>query len=278
MIQGMQIDRRTFLKGGAALAALPAAGWAASSDNKIRLSVATYSFRNFDRETCIRDIKTLGVRYCDIKEKHLPYKDSPAQLKAGRKEFDDAGLIVVGGGNIDMKSDDEAELRKMFDYAKNCRFPMMIMAPTPSNLGKIEKLCGEYKIKAAIHNHGPEDKFFPTPQSALKLIKNMDPLMGLCIDIGHTSRTGADIVESIAEAGPRVHELHMKDLKDPMAKDSQVPVGEGVLPIKAIFQQLVKMKYPGVCSLEYEIHADDPMPGMQKSFDYMRKVAAEIGA
>lgn len=275
----MQIDRRGFLLGTAALAASPIASFAAAKNNSaIRLSVATYSFRNFDRATCIKNIKELGVRYCDIKEKHLPYKDTPEQLAAGRKEFDDAGITVVGGGNIDMKSDDVAELRKMFDYAKACRFPMMIMAPTQSNIGKIEKLCIEYKIKAAIHNHGPEDKFFPTPQSALAVIKNMDPLVGLCIDIGHTSRTGVDIVESIAEAGPRVHELHMKDLKDKMDKGSQVPVGDGVLPIKAIFAQLIKMKYPGVCSLEYEINANDPMPGMKKSFDYMRKVAAELNA
>ena len=263
---------------GAALAAVPGTASAAPAkrDSPIRLSVATYSFRNFDRATCIANIKALNVDYCDIKEKHLPYKDSPEQLAAGRKEFDAAGIKVVGGGNIDMKSDDVAELRKMFDYARACGFPMMIMAPTQSNMGKIEKLCQEYKIKAAIHNHGPEDKFFPTPQSALKVIKNMDPLVGLCIDIGHTSRTGVDIVESIAEAGPRVHEMHMKDLKNPMDKDSQVAVGDGVLPIPAIFRQLIKMNYSGVCSLEYEINANDPMPGMQKSFAYMRGVAAGL--
>ncbi|MCU1261311.1 MAG: xylose isomerase [Bryobacterales bacterium] len=275
----MQIDRRGFLLGSAAVAAVPTVGSAApKSAAPIHLSVATYSFRKFDRATCIQNIKALGVDYCDIKEFHLPYKDTPEQLSAGRKEFDAAGFKVVGGGNIDMKSDDEAELRKMFDYAKACGFPMMIMAPTKTNMGKIEKLCIEYKIKAAIHNHGPEDKFFPTPQSALAVIKNMDPLVGLCIDIGHTSRTGVDIVESIAEAGPRVHEVHMKDLKDKMDKASQVPVGEGVLPIPAIFRQLVKMKYQGVCSLEYEVQPDNPMPGMQKSFSYMRGVVAGMTA
>ena len=100
--------------------------------------------------------------------------------------------------------------------------------------------------------------------------------MGLCIDIGNTARTGADVVESIAEAGPRLYELHTKDLKDKTAKESQVAVGEGVLPIPEIFRQLVKQKYTGYCSLEYEINDKDPLPGMQKSFDYMRKVIAEM--
>src|SRR5450432_200239 len=138
----MLIDRRGFLLGSAAFAAFPIASLtAAKNDSVIRLSVATYSFRNFDRATCIKNINELGVKYCDIKEKHLPYKDTPEQLAAGRKEFDAAGITVVGGGNIDMKSDDEAELRKMFDYAKACGFKMMIMAPTLTNMGKIEKLC-----------------------------------------------------------------------------------------------------------------------------------------
>ncbi len=104
----------------------------------------------------------------------------------------------------------------------------------------------------------------------------MDPRMGLCIDIGHTARTGADIVESIAEAGPRLYEMHFKDLKNKMDKASQVAVGEGVLPIPEIFQQLVKQKYWGYCSLEYEVKADDPLPGMRKSFDYMRKLIVEM--
>ena len=106
------------------------------------------------------------------------------------------------------------------------------------------------------------------------MIKGMDPRVGLCIDIGHTVRAGKDVVESIIEAGPRLHELHMKDLTDFTNKDSQVPVGDGKMPIPAIFKQLTKMKYTGVCSLEYEVEADNPMPGMQKSFSYMRGVIA----
>ena len=136
----------------------------------------------------------------------------------------------------------------------------------------------EYNIKIAVHNHGPEDKHFPTPQSVLAVVKNMDPRCGLCIDIGHTSRTGVDLVESIAEAGPRLLDMHAKDLADPKVKESQVPVGDGKLPIPQIFLQLIKMKYSGCVNLEYEVQADNPLPGMQKSFSYMRGVLAGIEA
>ena len=143
---------------------------------------------------------------------------------------------------------------------------------------KLEKFVKEFDIKIAVHNHGPEDKNFPTPQSVLAVVKNMDPRCGLCMDIGHTSRTGADIVASIAEAGPRLLDMHTKDLADPMVKESQVAVGEGKLPIPQIFQQLVKIGYDGSVNLEYEINETDPMPGMLKSFAYMRKVLSDIQA
>ena len=154
--------------------------------------------------------------------------------------------------------------------------------PSADSFESLATLTQEYGIKIAIHNHGPEDKFFSTPKMVYDAVKNMDPRMGLCIDIGHTARTGADVVESIQMAGPRLYEMHFKDLKDPhnpdwkVGRDSQVNVGDGVLPIKEIFQALIKQKYQGYCSLEYEINAKDPLAGMKRSFDYMRKVIAEI--
>jgi len=100
--------------------------------------------------------------------------------------------------------------------------------------------------------------------------------VGLCVDVGHTVRTGTDIVEALAEAGDRLLDIHMKDLADLMDKGSQVAVGEGKMPLAAIFKQLKKMKYTGYVNLEYEINAEDPLPGMKASFANMRKVLAEL--
>jgi sugar phosphate isomerase/epimerase len=245
-----------------------------SSASGIRLSVATYSLRAFRRDTAIRLIKQMGITYADVKEFHLPYNDSAKDLAAGRKKFADAGIQIIGGGNIGMKENDEAGLRRWFDYAKVCEFPIMVSAPTHQNLRAVEKLAKEYDVKVAIHNHGPEDKEFPTPQSVLEAIHGMDPRMGLCIDIGHATRAGTDVVASIAEAGPRLFEMHFKDLADSGPHAKQVPVGDGVIPIPAIFQKLKQIGYAGACSLEYEIDEDDPVPGMQRSFAYMRGVIA----
>jgi sugar phosphate isomerase/epimerase len=278
------MNRRNFLASSAALAA-PFAGAAAAetAPGDLKLGVATYSFREFQRDLCIKNVKALGIQYVDVKEFHLPQTDPPALLTAGRAAFDKAGLTVIGGGNVSMPEPDEEGLRKHFEYAKAVGFPMMICAPRHENLAIIEKLAKEYNVKIAIHNHGPEDKNFPTPQSVLDAVKNMDPRMGLCMDLGHTCRAGADPIEWINKAGPRLFEIHTKDLKDLKGPHdqpafSQCPVGDGAIPIPAIFKTLKKIGYQGVCSLEYEIQADDPMPGMLKSFAYMKGVLAGMRA
>ncbi len=272
------MNRRNFLFSSAAVAApfaaAPLQGQGAMPGINFNLGIATYSFRMFQRDLAIKYVKQLGITHVDVKDFHLPVNDSPKELAAGRKKFDAAGLKVIGGGNINLQ--DPNNLRKNFEYAKACGFPMMICAPTAETLPAVEKLAIEFNMKMAIHNHGPEDKHFPSPSSVLDAIKNMDPRMGLCIDIGHTVRSGEDVVSAIEKAGPRLFEMHMKDLTDFKSRDSQVPVGDGKIPIVDIFKKLVKINYTGVASLEYEIFAEDPLPGMVKSFAYMRGVLAGI--
>src|SRR5947209_6669843 len=138
-------------------------------------------------------------------------------------------------------------------------------APSPVRLG------------IAVHNHGPEDKIYPSPIDVLKDIKNMDERMGCCIDVGHCVRAGTDVVEAIHAAGARLHNMHVKDLASFTDKESQVAVGQGKMPIPEIFDALIKTKYEGWVDLEYEIHGDDPMPGVTESFAYMRGVLAGMG-
>ena len=278
----LKIKRRTLLSvipgavGVAALGGKLAAQEYRMGGADIKLGIASYSFRKFPREQAIQMTKELGTPYLNVKDFHLKMDSTPEEIDAAKKEFADAGIILVGCGNVSFQKDDEGDIRSKFEYAKRAGFPLIVCAPTAETLPKLEKYVKEYDIKIAVHNHGPEDKHFPTPQSVLKAVKGMDPRCGLCMDIGHTSRTGADIVESIHEAGPRLLDMHSKDLADPMAKESQVAVGDGKLPIPRIFEQLIKMKYRGCVNLEYEIHDDAPMPGMIKSFAYMRGVLAGL--
>ena len=102
--------------------------------------------------------------------------------------------------------------------------------------------------------------------------------MGLCMDVGHSMRAGADLVQEIANAGPRLLDMHFKDLKKRDDKDSQCDVGEGVMPVAAIFKQLRKIEYRGAVNLEYEINSSNPLPGMLHSMGYMKGVLTGLEA
>lgn len=272
-------SRRGFLGTMMAAGAVPAMTGAAKADEPagFKLGVASYSFREFQRHLAIQSTKKLGVQYINIKEFHLPINSTPEEIRKARAEFERAGLTILGGGNVSFQVDDEADIRHKFEYAKLAGMPVIVCAPTHVTLPKMEKYVKEYDIKIAVHNHGPEDKHFPTPESVLEAVKNMDPRCGLCMDVGHTARTGDDLVGAVRKAGPRLLDMHIKDLKDVHSRDSQVPVGDGVLPIPGIFAELKKMNYQGGVMLEYEIDADNPVPGMMKSFAYMRGVLAGMG-
>ncbi len=280
------MNRRDYLKAAAVGAAgLPLAGsltgfagpTRAAPPTALKLGVATYSLRELSRADAIAAVQALRAKYVNIKSFHLPYESTPDELAAGRRAFEEAGLTIVGGGVITLQKDDDDDVRTYFEYARAAGMPLMIIAPTPATMPRIERFVREYGIGVAIHNHGPEDPHFPGPRDALRVIRDMDPRVGLCVDLGHTARTGADVVEALAEAGDRVLDIHAKDLKDLRDRESQCIVGEGAMPMPAIFRQLAAMGYQGCVSLEYEIDAANPLPGMQRSFAYMRGLLHGLG-
>ena len=277
--------RRNSLGAAAGIAGLSAAGVTPASAKielepwGIKLGIATYTFRSFDRAKTIELLKLVQAPWTSIKDGvHFAYNSTPQELKQVRAEFDAAGLKVTSAGNISLAQDDPDYLRQRFEIARNLGLSMMVCIPTRTNIRTVEKLVKEYDMKIAIHNHGPEQKDFPNPQSVLEVVHDMDPRVGLCVDIGHTARTGVDVVESIALAGKRLFDMHVKDLGDFTKIGSQCDVGEGLMPFPAIFKQLKKMNYQGCVNLEYEINAKDPLPGVLRSMFYMRGVLAGLGA
>ena len=281
-----KIGRRDFLLSGTAIAAAavlsakPARSIGAAAENgatsPLRLGVASYSFRKFSRSDVIGFMQQLNTPYLNVKDVHLPMT-TPAEIKQSANEYAAAGITLTAAGTIYFLNDEDADMRRKFEYCKTAGIPLIIAGPTPETLPRLQRFVTEYDIKIAIHNHGPEDKYFPSPLDVLQAVKNMDPRMGVCIDVGHTARTGTDVVDAVHKVGSRLYDVHMKDLAVPSSKASQVAVGDGSLPVEKIFAALIAIKYPGYVDLEYEINEDNPMPGMIKSFAYMRGVLAGMG-
>ena len=278
-------SRRRFLSVGALVAgslAAPRAVFALAEDQKsadksspIRLGLASYTFRNFGRAQLIGFMKQLNVFELNAKDvkDHLPM--DPAQQQTALADYAAADIKLHAAGAISFAKDEDADIRSKFEYCKRAGINVIVASdPAPETLPRIEKFVKEYDIRIAIHNHGPENKFWPSPLDVLRAVKGMDPRLGCCIDVGHAARAGTDVVMAIHEVGPRLFNIHMKDLTDFRSKESQVAVGDGIIPVKKIFEALIATKYQGFVDLEYEIHPDDPMPGVISSFAYMRGVLA----
>jgi sugar phosphate isomerase/epimerase len=208
----------------------------------------------------------------DVKD-HLPA--DPAAEALALADYAAAGIKLHAAGAISFAKDDEEDIRGKFEYAQRAGIKVIVAGdPAPETLPRIEKFVREYDIRIAIHNHGPEDKHWPSPLDVLRAVKGMDSRIGCCIDLGHAARAGTDVVEAIHAAGARLFNIHIKDLTSFESKESQVAVGEGKMPVREIFKALAEIHYGGFVDLEYEIHADDPMPGVIESFAYMRGVLA----
>jgi sugar phosphate isomerase/epimerase len=278
-------SRRNFVRSGAAAAGM----FFASSEvfsllaeqptaAPIRLGVASYTLRNFSRTQMIgflKQLNMLALNAKDVKD-HLPMEAQ--EEAAALADYAAAGIRLHAAGTIYFAKDEDADIRSKFEYCKRAGIAVIVAGdPAPGTLPRMEKFVKEYDIRIAIHNHGPEDKLWPSPLNVLKAVEDMDPRIGCCIDVGHTARAGTDVVQAIHEAGARLFNVHMKDLTNFQSKESQVPVGDGIMPLKRIFEALIATRYKGFVDLEYEIHPDDPMPGVISSFAYMRGVLAGMG-
>ena len=241
----------------------------------LKIGVASYSLREFPLDRVLEMARTLGISHMTFKDVHVPRTDTPEATRALREKIQAAGITIMGGGTINMKND-PAQIRKDFEYAKTAGFPLIYISPDPAALDTIEEMAKTYDIKAAIHNHGPEDKHWPRPKDAYDAIKSRDRRLGLCIDVGHTLRTGTDPVESCREYRDRLYDMHVKDLAMRTDRASQVAVGRGVIDYPALFRTLIDIGYQGQVGLEYEIHPKDPLPGMIESIAYMRGVLAAV--
>ena len=290
------ISRRSFFKetslGLAAATAVPAlftrdaqaqqAPVAAGGKDPFVTAIAGYTFHKFNLDQTLEMMKKVDVNYLCIKDFHLPLKCTEEEIAAFHAKCKSFNVTGYGVGPIYMGSADEA--KRAFEYAKRVGVKVVVGVPFEMNadnkrvssaalLKVIDGLVKEYDMKYAIHNHGPDmPELFPSAESGIELIKDLDPRIGLCLDIGHELRDGKDPVDAILKYGDRLHDLHTKNVSAPTKAGSGVPMPRGKIDIPAVVRALRKVNYTGACSLEYEKDANDPLLGIAESIGYFRGV------
>jgi inosose dehydratase len=240
------------------------------------LGLASYTLRNFDLDRALEMTRRVGLDRICLKSMHLPLDAKPAEIGAVVDKVKRAGLTLYGGGVITMKS--QRDIADAFEYAKAAGMRTITAAPTPEVLPVLDEQIKKYDIVVAIHNHGPGDRYFPTPQSVYDAVKSLDHRIGLCIDIGHTVRIGADLLGAVRSYGDRLLDLHIKDVTAATPKGRGAPVGRGIIDFPGLVRALIDVKFSGVAAFEYEEQPNDPLPGLAESVGYLRGILAGASA
>jgi inosose dehydratase len=236
--------------------------------------IASYTFRSFTLDQTIEMTKRLGIKKLTLKDMHLPMKSTDEEMKSALGKMKNGGMELSSCGVVYMKT--EEEVHAAFAYAKMAGIKMMVGAPDAPLLELAEKKVKETDIALAIHNHGPTDQRYPSPESAYRLIERMDKRMGLCIDVGHTQRLGVDPADDVARFFDRLLDIHIKDVSSADAKGTTVEIGRGVIDMTKLLKTLVKLKYSGIIHFEYEKDDKDPLPGVAESVGYVRGMLATM--
>ncbi|HLA84174.1 MAG TPA: sugar phosphate isomerase/epimerase [Thermoguttaceae bacterium] len=265
--------RATF---GAAPAAAAETPGAADEPLAARLGIASYTFRLFNLDATLAMTKRLGVKYLCLKSSHLPLNAKPEAIRAAVEKIKKQGLVFYGAGAIAMQN--QAQIDEAFEYARQAGLKIMVIAPTAKTLPEIERKVKQYDVRVAIHNHGPGDRHFPTPESVYEKIKNMDPRMGLCVDVGHTVRQGDDVYAALEACRDRIYDVHMKDVTAANVQGQTTVLGRGVMDMPRLFRTIQKIRYSGVLAFEYESEGRDPLPSVAQSVGYARGMLAALNA
>jgi sugar phosphate isomerase/epimerase len=274
--------RRKFLKlaGTGVLAAGASSLFAASSItvavdkaiNTFSIGMAGYTFKEFTIDQTIVMMKRIGVTNLSLKDFHMPMNSTQEQINAIIQKFKSAGINVYTVGVVYMKTQDSVD--QAFEYAKMAGVKMIVGAPDYALLPYVEKKIKTYDFKLAIHNHGPDNPLYPNATDIWNHIKDLDARMGICIDIGHTTRDGQDPTVDILKYSSRIYDMHIKDVDKASKEGNTIEMGRGIIDIPKVVETLRKIKYSGSCSLEFEKDMKDPLPGIAESIGYLKGVMA----
>lgn len=236
-----------------------------------KVAMAGYTFRHFDIDETLKMMQEVEVNYLCIKDFHLPLNSTDEQITEFKEKLAAANVEGYAVGPIYMKSEEEVD--NAFDYAKRVGVKLIVGVPNHELLPYIDKKVKEYDFKYAIHLHGPDmpDKY-PNATDIYNHVKDLDPRIGMCLDIGHNMRDGHDPVADLKKYKDRVFDVHMKNTTAATKAGRSSEIGRGIVDIPAFVKMLRKVKYSGACSLEYEKNMKDPRSGIGQSIGYFRGV------
>ena len=237
-----------------------------------KIGMAGYTFKDLSIDKTIELMNKINVSYLSIKDIQLPLKSTQEEISAVKSKFAAAGITIYTGGVIYMKTKESVDIA--FDYAKKLGVDLLICAPEYTLLSYVEQKVKETNVRVALHNHGPDNPLYPNATDIWDHIKNMDARMGICLDIGHTTRDGQDPSVDVKRYFKRIFDIHIKDVTATTKAGKTIEMGRGIIDLPKFVETLEQIKYKGVCSLEFEKDSKDPLAGVAESIGYLKGIIA----
>lgn len=242
------------------------------------LGMAGYTFVKFDLDTTLTFMKKIDVHYLCIKDFHLPLDADAGQIAQFKEKLAAAGVTGYAVGPIYMG--DVVMADRAFAYAQSVGVDLIVgvpgvwgdKAPRYDVLDRVEQKVRETGIRYAIHLHGPDMTLYPDATSIWNDVKERDPRLGICLDIGHNLRYGADSIRDLKRYAKRIFDIHLKDVTAPTKEGHAIELGRGIIDFPLFVETLRKVGYKGSVSLEYEKDMSDPFIGIAESVGYFKAV------
>ncbi len=250
------------------------------------LALHSYSFRVFTIFDAIDKTAALGIKHMSISGSVLlAGSNSVTTVTLADKDMQAIKAKMISAGiswpfvNIGVVQlpPNEAESRKVFEFARKWEIPILVAEPVPEALDVVEKLCKEYNIKVAIHEHQKPNHYWD-PAIVLAAIKGRGPLLGACADVGHWVRSGLDPVDCLKQLDGHVLAVHFKDLAEKKSDTHDVPWGTGVCDCKGLLEELKRQHFHGAICVEYEYHWENSSPEIAQSVKFFNSTCAELTA
>ena len=245
---------------------------APETSEKFNVGMAGYSFAHFNLDQTLEMMEKCDVKYLCIKDFHLPFDSSDQEIADFHSKLKTKGVKGYAVGPIYMRSKEEVD--NAFEYAKRVGVKLIVGVPNYELLPYVDKKVKDYNFHYAIHLHGPDIELYPDADDVWENVKDLDPRIGMCLDIGHDTRNGKDPVEDLKKYHTRVFDIHIKDVTGDTKEGYSVEIGRGIIDIPAFVNMLREVEYNGVCSLEHERNMKDPLQGIAESIGYFRGVIA----
>jgi len=250
------------------------------------LGCQAYTFRHVTFFEAIEKISRLGLAYVEAYPGQTLSKEKPrARMDIGlsgslrrevRARLDDAGVKMIHFG-VCRLTNDEAAARKTFDFAKEMGIETVVSEPPEDAFDMLDRLCGDYQINLAIHNH-PKPSHYWDYRRVLSVCKGRSNRIGACGDTGHCMRAANRPIAALRALEGRIISLHLKDLNEfGKRRAHDVPWGTGQADVQAILGELRRQSFRGSYVIEYERNSPDLMADVAKCVQFFNTAAGDLG-